>query len=76
MSKRVPWDKIEIALLFRAYEKVSEGSDINLIAVSLSETLRNLARHRGIEIDDTFRNVNGMKMQLGNVQYMCTDGAK
>lgn len=76
MSKRVPWDKIEIALLFRAYEKVSEGSDINLVAVSLSETLRNLARHRGIEIDNTFRNVNGMKMQLGNVQYMFTDGAK
>lgn len=76
MPIRIPWDRYEVVLLFRAYERVANGSDINTEAANLSETLRSLAIRRGVTIDDTYRNINGMKMQLANVQYIFTDGKK
>ena len=76
MTVRIPWDRYEVALLFNAYERVDGGSDINTEAEKLSVTLRALAVCRGISIDDTYRNVNGMKMQLANVQYLFTGGQK
>ena len=76
MSIRVSWDCYEVALLFAAYARVASGSDINAEAHQLSKTLRELAIRRGISIDDTYRNLNGMKMQLANVQYLFTDGEK
>lgn len=68
MSIRVSWDCYEVALLFAAYARVASGSDINAEAHQLSKTLRELAIRRGISIDDTYRNLNGMKMQLANVR--------
>ena len=67
MSSRIPWDRYEVALLLNAYERVARGSDINTEAAKLSVVLRNLATYRGILIDETYRNVNGMKMQLGRM---------
>lgn len=76
MGTRVPWDQYEVALLFRAYGNIVDGADINTEAKDLSQQLRKIALHRGTVIDETYRNVNGMKMQLGNVQYLFTNGAK
>lgn len=76
MAIRVPWDCYEVALLFSTYERVADGADCSTEAARLSETLRALARRRGVSIDGTYRNVNGMKMQLANVQYLFTDGQK
>ncbi len=76
MTVRIPWDRYEVALLFSAYERVADGADISQEAARLSETLRALAIRRGASIDDTYRNVNGMKMQLANVQYLFSDGQK
>ncbi len=76
MTVRIPWDRYEAALLFSAYERVADGADISQEAARLSETLRALAIRRGASIDDTYRNVNGMKMQLANVQYLFSDGQK
>lgn len=76
MSSRISWDRYEVALLLSSYERVAGGSDINTEAARLSITLRNLATRRGVLIDETYRNVNGMKMQLANVQYLFTDGKK
>ena len=70
MSKRIPWNEQEITLLFRAYECVTNGTEINTEAIELSKLLRELAVDRGILIDDTFRNINGIKMQLANVQHL------
>lgn len=69
MTGRIAWDRYEVALLFDTYERVAGGSDINLEAVRLSGALRSLATHKGVLIDETYRNINGMKMQLANVQY-------
>lgn len=76
MATRISWDQYEVALLFDAYEKVSQGANINDEATRLSVVLRHLAEQRGISIDETYRNVNGMKMQLANVQYLFTEGKK
>lgn len=76
MTVRIPWDRYEVALLLNTYERVTGGSNINTEAKKLSETLRYLAKCRGVVIDDTFRNVNGMKMQLANVEYLFTNGEK
>lgn len=76
MPIRIPWDRYEVALLFRAYEQVANGSDVSAEAEKLSVLLRELAIRRGISIDETYRNINGMKMQLANVQYLFTDGRK
>lgn len=73
---KIPWDRYEVALLFSAYERTVEGSDINTEAAKLSEFLRGLAVCKGLSIDETYRNVNGMKMQLANVQYLFTGGKK
>ena len=76
MAKRIPWSKHEIALLFMAYENVVNGSSMKEQAFWLSDKLRRLASINGIVIDGTFRNINGMNMQLGNVQFLFTGGGK
>ena len=76
MAVRIPWDRYEVALLINTYERVADGADIHSEAERLSTTLRSLAIRKGLSIDDTYRNVNGMKMQLSNVQYLFTDGQK
>lgn len=67
MSTRIPWSQHEIALLFDAYVRVAEGADLGKTAEWLSLTLRKLATQSGQAVDETYRNVNGMKMQLANV---------
>lgn len=76
MAIRIPWDRYEVALLFSTYERVANGADLGKEASNLSETLRTLATLRGNSINETYRNVSGMKMQLANVQYLFTDGQK
>lgn len=74
MAKRIAWSQHEVALLFRAYEEFAAGAGLNRVAEDLSKTLRTMALRAGQEIDETYRNVNGMKMQLWDVQYLFTNG--
>ena len=76
MAKRIPLSKHEIALLFMAYERVVNGSNMKEQASWLSDKLRRLASIKGIVIDETFRNINGMNMQLVNVQFLFTGREK
>ncbi len=68
------WSKYEVALLIDAYMKTTKTGDLKTIAEDLSSTLRDLAIRNGKTIDATYRNVNGMIMQLGTVQYCFTNG--
>lgn len=76
MPSRIPWSQHEVALLIDTFLRVEEGADLGQAAERLSLTLRKLAIQAGQTIDDAYRNVNGMKMQLANVQYLFTDGQK
>ena len=63
------WDKYEVALLIEAYQNIKQGRvDKNTALVSLSHNLRKRAQNEGLEIDDTFRNMNGMQWQFLNIE--------
>lgn len=76
MPARIPWSQHEVALLFDAYLRAAKGADLQQTAAQLSVTLREMAQRTGVDIDETYRNVNGIKMQLANVQYLFTGGVK
>lgn len=63
------WDKYEVALLIEAYQNIKQGRvDRNTALVALSQNLRQIAINEGLEIDDTFRNLNGMQWQMGFIE--------
>ena len=67
-KKRVPWDKYETSLLIECFWNI-ENKKINRVDAvrELSSRLRRMAKNRGIEVDDYYRNENGISMQLSNI---------
>lgn len=75
MGNRIPWDKSEAAILLEKYLEVKAGQLTKKEAATrVSEMLRRKAEINGIEIDDTFRNINGITMQFGNLEYILSSG--
>ena len=65
MALRVPWDKYEAALLLNYCIRIEKGEISKAEAIStVSQMLRNRAIRKGYEIDDVFRNENGISMQI------------
>lgn len=63
------WDKYEVALLIEAYQNIKQGRvDRTSALILLSQNLRQMAQNDGLEIDDTFRNLNGMTWQMGFIE--------
>lgn len=74
---RVVWNKFEAALLVDAYVRVSTGEVVRNDAVSqLSKRLRNRMIINGIDINERYRNENGVNLQMAAVEYIMTDGDK
>ena len=69
MALRIPWDKKETAILIDAYLRVKnkELSQQNAVK-EVSTFLRRRAVLSGIEIDEIFRNENGIRMQMMGIQ--------
>lgn len=66
MSGQPDWDKYEVALLVDAYLRIKHKYQMKIpILLELSNTLRAIAISKGIVIDDTYRNLNGMQWQYG-----------
>ena len=64
-SSRVCWDEYETALSIEAFWKIEENkSSKNEVLIRLSNDLRKRAVNNGMKIDDTFRNLNGIGLQL------------
>lgn len=74
MSLRIPWDNFEIALMFEVYQHMAMGKPLRSAAQELSGLLRQKAINQGLEIDDIFRNTNGMVFYLKRTEYLFTDG--
>jgi hypothetical protein len=69
MAIRIPWDKYEAALLLDYCIKVENGEISKAEAVStVSRVLRSRATRKGYEIDDVFRNENGISMQISSMR--------
>ena len=66
------WNKYEVALLIEGYIRIANGNaNRKDVAKEISERLRYEKKHESI----TYRNINGITLQLGAIEYLMTDGA-
>lgn len=73
MAMRIPWDEHETAILISACADYNDGMCTKKAAIkNVSQTLRKRAENKGIEIDDVFRNENGITMQFMLVNELLT----
>ena len=69
MARPSRWDEYETALLVEAYIKVTENGELKIkILQELSANLRQMAVNKGLEIDEAFRNLNGMMWQYSFIE--------
>lgn len=75
--QRVLWDIYEAALLLDTCLKI-ETKPLNkeFFLKELSDMLRKRALLKGLDVDDVFRNYNGMKRQYSLFIYLLTKGKK
>lgn len=70
MARSKDWNIYEAAILFDALLAVREGRVTRGMAVkNVSSDLRSMAIHNGIEIDEVYRNENGVSAQMSNLSY-------
>ena len=69
MALRILWDEKETAILVDYYMQFRDGKLSRAEAIAnASIELRNRAIQSGIEIDDIFRNENGIAMQMNKIE--------
>lgn len=76
---RKNWDCYEVAKLIDTYFKTQScqtPKEKNKVLGDLSTSLRNYAIKQGLEIDEKYRNLNGMILQLSHMEYVITSGKK
>lgn len=77
MAQRVPWDMSEAVIMLNALISAREGRMSRKDAIeAVSSELRVRAKRNGIEVDDIFRNVNGITLQMSTMEYILTNGEK
>lgn len=77
MAQRVPWDISEAVIMLDALIAVRECKiSRNDAIATVSSELRTRARKKGMEIDEIFRNINGITFQMSRMEYILTDGEK
>lgn len=65
MAERIMWDKYEAAILLEAVLKIENNSESKGNAIErVSRQLRSMAQNRGLSIDDTYRNANGIEKAI------------
>lgn len=65
MAERKMWDKYEAAILLEAVLNIENNIESRNDAIErVSKHLRAMARNRGVSIDDTYKNINGISMQM------------
>lgn len=75
---KVNWDVEELVALIDIYRRhEGETSDqIETELIKLSKALTARANKLGIEHDEKFRNLNGMKLMFQNVVFIATNGQR
>lgn len=75
MAIRIPWDIYESVLLLDSYIEIKNGDLARSEGINqLSSDLRKLAISRGYEIDDIYRNINGITLQMQKIAYVFSKG--
>lgn len=71
----IPWNEYETVLLVEACNKVISGeASKSDVIPELSSRLRGRMLSQGVEISETYRNENGIALQLSAMQYIMTNG--
>ena len=70
--KNSNWNRYEAALLIEAYKKVENG---NVSRKEVAEEISERLRTQGVIESVTYRNVNGITLQLGAIEFLMTDRA-
>ncbi|WP_194611683.1 hypothetical protein [Clostridium vitabionis] len=75
MANRIPWDLREAAILLQGLldiraNKAPRAETIEII----SSRLRSLAVQNGHKVDEKFRNINGISLQMSHLEYALTNG--
>lgn len=74
-KRNMSWNKYEAALLLDTHRRIKSGLAVKKDAVrELSLRLREGMSKCGLIISDTFRNENGIALQLSAMEYCLTDG--
>lgn len=72
MATKIPWDIKESILLLHATIKVEEEKESRAeIVKNVSSDLRKLAQSRGLHIDESYRNENGISLQIVRTPSLC-----
>lgn len=72
---RVMWNEYEAALIVEMFYRIKSGElRKNEGASIVSERLRIYGVMQGISIDDKYRNINGILMQLNAIEYADSGG--
>lgn len=75
MATRIPWDKHEVVLLLEAFLTARDGLITEKVAHKyISQVLRQKALLCGLTIDENFRNINGVRMQMDGMKHLYTNG--
>lgn len=64
MSVQKPWDKYEAVILLDALLQIKNGASKKDVIKRVSTELRQKAVNQGFDIDEIFRNENGISMQM------------
>ena len=69
-SQQPRWDIFEAAILLEAVLNVNAHKEVRKEAIRrVSTTLRKLAKQRGLDFDETFRNENGITFQFQSMEF-------
>ena len=72
---RIEWSLDEAAVLLQAVIDVKKGNVKRKEAVTkVSNILRQLATLKGLDVDDKFRNENGISFQMDSLEYIYIGG--
>ena len=75
MALRILWDRDEAIILLDGLLSVLNGEKPRSEVIdAVSKELRQRAIDKGIEIDEVFRNINGISMQMQRMEYVLTNG--
>lgn len=77
MVHRIPWDKHEAVLLLEAFLTAEDGLITEKEAHRyVSQVLRQKALLRGLEVDENYRNINGIRMQMDGLKHLYSQGVR
>lgn len=72
---RVKWELEEAVVLCDVYLKAGRSMNVDIdILQNLSLVMNKRAKIKGIKVDEKFRNVTGLSMQIRCIHYVATKG--